>query len=331
MKVTALAKTAQDGDLTKRGAKPVSGRPDDDEKTGQRQAVHENTSAEERKKNQDTGYDITREMTEVKINREKITRKTKDKDGEDTAQTLPTSTGRERTKLAATGRSGRSRSTPARRAKSGIARVAGEKRTAVKVKPHFWKLGANNKLRGPMPGHTLTGTAQNKKEITKEGEIRNETREIAINRQAKEKQEAFERLKLLNSRSLRRGIQGLDNETKEETKISVLLPDKQIVKEEKEGKKTTEGKKQAVTKGNQKGKYFKNKQINTKKDENETMKDETKGKDPKIGRKNGGEDFNKEKQEMKGQAEEYVNSNSVGNKEIAMDVDNVTSPAAERV
>ena len=81
MKVTALAKTAQDGDLTKRGAKPVRGRPDDDEKTGQRQAVHEKTSAEERKKNQDTGYDITREMTEVKINREKITRKTKDKDG----------------------------------------------------------------------------------------------------------------------------------------------------------------------------------------------------------------------------------------------------------
>ena len=67
MKVTALAKTAQDGDLTKRGAKPVSGRLDDDEKTGQRQAVHEKTSAEERKKNQDTGYDITGETTEVKI------------------------------------------------------------------------------------------------------------------------------------------------------------------------------------------------------------------------------------------------------------------------
>ena len=71
--------------------------------------------------------------------------------------------------------------------------------------------------------------------------------------------------------------------------------------------------------------------MNPKKDENEMMKDETKGKDPKIGRKNGGEDFNKEKQEMKGQAEEYVNSNSVGNKEIAMDVDDDTSPAAERV
>ena len=75
-------------------------------------------------------------------------------------------------------------------------------------------------------------------------------------------------MKLLNSKSLCRGIQGLVNETKEELEIFVLLPDKQIVKEgkeEKEEKNPTEGKKQAVTKGNQKGKYSKNKQINTKK------------------------------------------------------------------
>ena len=115
----------------------MSRRPGDDEKTGQRLAVHEGTSAEEHTKNQDTGYNTKREMTKVKINLDKITRRTKARDGEDTAKTLTTTTGRARTKLAVTGRSGRSRSTPARRAKSGNTKLAGEKRTAVKVKSHF--------------------------------------------------------------------------------------------------------------------------------------------------------------------------------------------------
>ena len=94
MKVTALAKTAQDGYLMKRGAKPVSGRSDDDEKRGQRLAVHEGLSVEEHMKNQDTGYDTKREMTEVKINLDNITRRKKARDVKDTAQTLTTTTRR---------------------------------------------------------------------------------------------------------------------------------------------------------------------------------------------------------------------------------------------
>ena len=102
------------------------------------------------------------------------------------------------------------------------------------------------------------------------------------------------------------------------------------MKEGKEGKKTTEEKKQAVTKGNQKGNYFENKQMNPKKDENEMMKDETVGEDPKFGKKNEGEGVDKEKQETKGKARKSVN-NSSGNEEIAMNVNDDTSLAAERV
>ena len=68
MKVTALAKTAQDGDIKNRGVKTGRGRSDDDERTEKRLTVQEGTTVEAHKKNQDTSYDIKKDMTDDKIN-----------------------------------------------------------------------------------------------------------------------------------------------------------------------------------------------------------------------------------------------------------------------
>ena len=88
---------------------------------------------EAHKKNQDTSYDIKKDMTDDKINLINVSSVTSVADGEkDLAQIPPIVTKRAR-KLAVTGRSRRSRSTPARRAKSGMIKSAGEKRTVVKA------------------------------------------------------------------------------------------------------------------------------------------------------------------------------------------------------
>ena len=89
------------------------------------------------KKNQDTSYDIKKDMTDDKINLINVSSVTSVADGEkDLAQTLPIATERARS-LAVTGRSRRSRSSPARRAKSGKTKSTGEKRKVVKVKSHY--------------------------------------------------------------------------------------------------------------------------------------------------------------------------------------------------
>ena len=137
MKVTALAKTAQDGDIKNRGVKTGRGRSDDDERTEKRLKVQEGMTVEAHKKNQDTSYEIKKDMTDDQINLINVSSVTSVADGEkDLAQIPPIVTERARN-LAVMGCSRRSGSTPAHRAKSGKTKSAREKRKIMKVKSHY--------------------------------------------------------------------------------------------------------------------------------------------------------------------------------------------------